>query len=224
MNTHADENRAIGTSQLASSDDRPPDPVRCRTANSEGGRQANDGTTVLRVGTPYITGRTRYPSGVIYNYVSGGHLLLVFIDHPTHQEVAGFRANGGPIHLGFLTLNETIMMAVHVAGARYDGDAPFSIHLVPPASRGSPPIYGPGVTRGLIQVVLVDATTGIVRGLRTGSMSNAFTIALHDAIRRQQHAAFSLSRHDANIRKLYEQYSTPDALMAAAISRTTLGD
>lgn len=186
-------------------------------------RQDGEGT-LLAVGMPFIPGMTMWQPGFSYNYPGGTHMLLLIAERPTQQETMGFQWGRGPIELGFLVHNETIMMALQVHDAGLSGDAPFSIHLVPPQSRVLPPSYELGDMRALAHIMLVDASSGIIEAMRVGTMGNAFTVALHDAILKQEREGFSPDRHQANIRELYRRYPTTVSVMRAAVARTRLGD
>ena len=228
MSEHRD--RRSEADAVSTSTSQPNQPVT-ETAAVGGGDEspetstpASDGMVAIEVGKPLIEGRTRWPSGVVYDYVGGFHTLRVFIERPTPREVSGLSAGSGPIHLGLVVLNETLLLGMQAPRARFDGDAPFSIHLVPVGSRVTPPVCQPGETRAFIQVILVDAATGIVRVLRTSTMSNAFTIALHDAIRKQEREPFTPQHHDENIRRLYASHPTVASVMQAAVVKTSLGD
>jgi len=179
--------------------------------------------TQFEVAKPLIEGKTRWPEGWMYDRWSGLDTLVCFTSHPTAKEINGMGADGR-LDLGLVVQKETILLVADAPDAGLRGDAPYSIHLTPKESRDVPPAVRDGETKAIAQVMLVDATTGIVKALRYSTLSNAFTIALYEAIRKQGREAFSPSRHMDNIQTLYARHPTLRSLMRASVARTTVGD
>lgn len=184
----------------------------------------------LRVGQLYIPGRTSYPEAVQYNYRSGGHELLMWLANPRESEVEAVRA--GPCQFALLTWRDVIFFLYrfeHLRGGIPWSDAPFSIHLVPPDQRTLPaPLseiaHDPDEARALLQIILVDAGTGIVRALRAVTLSPAFTAALHAAIRAQAERPWpGDAAYDAQIQAAYAAYPSTRQMVKAAQSRTKGG-
>jgi hypothetical protein len=102
-------------------------------------------------------------------------------------------------------------------------DAPYSWHLVPETEQALPDAEGPE-TRALLQVVLPDAQTGLVRVLRAVTFSPSFTRALHDAIRAQAFSPWpGRAVYYAALRDLYRRYATTGCLLRRAVARTVGG-
>ena len=90
-------------------------------------------------------------------------------------------------------------------------DAPYSIHLVQPQEdRILPPeVVDAGV---ILNIVLVDASTGIIKALRAISMPPGFTQPLHKAIREQAAMPFTRAAYNGELESLYKGY--PSEILA----------
>jgi hypothetical protein len=119
---------------------------------------------VLEVGKPYIAGRTNWPERVEYNYRSGEHELRLFLRSPSREEVEAVRSGG--CEFGVAIERPVIFFLYCLPPAADWSDAPLSCHLVPHNEQALPGVSGPE-TWALLQVMLVDAETGLVRVLRT---------------------------------------------------------
>ncbi|GIW06340.1 MAG: hypothetical protein KatS3mg060_1145 [Dehalococcoidia bacterium] len=177
---------------------------------------------LLQVGAPYLPGRTRYPEAVQYTYRAGGHELLLWLSSPSPREVESIQRGRASFALSIEP--PLIVLLYRFAPAITWSDAPFSIHLVPPAQRVLPPPLGQAEeSRALLQVILVDADTGIVRALRQLTWSPAFTAAIHAAIAAQATMTWDAQAYDAALRQLYQRYPTSEALLSTATARTEGG-
>jgi hypothetical protein len=84
-------------------------------------------------------------------------------------------------------------------------DCPYSWWKVPSESRSLPDMT-PGC-HALVKTVLIDASTGIVRGLRACTFSSDFTSWLHMAIRTQAKNHWTDEEHEKAIQFVYRKYS-----------------
>ena len=170
----------------------------------------------LQVGHPYISGRTHWPEQSEYNYYRGQHELRLFWANPSADEVRGVRK--GPAHFALYIEGPVIMMLYQFERACDWSDAPYSIHLVPQEHRTAPPVSAGPETRALLQVLLVDAATGVLRAIRAITLSPPFTAALHRAIDAQMHSTWDSGAYDQSLRSIYAKYpQSSDMLRAATI-------
>lgn len=142
----------------------------------------DDAYHTLTVGRPYIESKTQWPEAVEYNYRSGSHELRLFYPNLSAQEIAD--VGRGLVRLAFAVRGDVIYLCWRF-GEQSWCDATYSIHLVPAAERSTPPIPVTPEERALLQVILVEATTGIIAAMRVVSFSPDFTRRLHAAIRDQ---------------------------------------
>src|SRR6185369_14252571 len=117
----------------------------------------------LKVGAPYRAGRRSWPERGQYMLREDGHELALFFASPSGREADV--VSRGEVELGMLVRGSAIFFLYRfgAAGEIDWSDAPFSIHRVPREER-----VDPGAIREprRLNVVLVDASTGLVRALR----------------------------------------------------------
>ncbi len=178
--------------------------------------------TVLEVGRPYIVGRRKWPEGVEYNCRSGGHELRLFFDSPSASEIEAVRI--GECEFALVMEGPVIFLMYKFGVAINWSDAPYSWHLVPEDQRTLPEPEGPE-TRALLQVVLIDAASGLVRALRALTFSPVFTRALHAAIRAQADMIWAgKASYDAALADAYRRYPASTDLLRGAVARTFGGE
>lgn len=158
---------------------------------------------VFKVGQPYHPSRLEWPECVQYNYRGGQHELLLFFASPTAKEVRGVRQ--GRADFAVLWEPPVVVFLYRLEGACGWSHQPFSWHLVPEGERQLPPGEGGGLA--LLNVVLIDAATGLVRALRAVTMSEKTTARLHSAIREQAAAEWKPAAYAAAVDRLNEEPS-----------------
>lgn len=178
-----------------------------------------------QVGQPYIVGRTRWPEAVEYNYRQGAHELRMFMRHITAKERSDIRR--GPAEFAVVVHEPIIFMLYRFGAGAHPSipwsDAPYSIHMVPADQRTTPPdlAASAGV---LLQIVLVNAETGLIEALRVVSLSPHLSRHLHAAIQTQAARPFDPDTYDAALAAAYQRYPTSDALLTTALARSHGGD
>jgi hypothetical protein len=132
--------------------------------------------------------------GSDYNFRAGQHELRIYLSRVTPAEVAAVES--GPIEFGLFAEAEGLFLITRF-GPRLAFDCSYSWHHVSREERQLPPASDevPPASRALIVIMLVEATTGSVRALRTVSFSPEFTRALHHAISEQAAAPFDAAAH-----------------------------
>jgi hypothetical protein len=175
-------------------------------------------STFYEVEKPYREGIDRYPEGAEYNYYDGHHQLVIYMADLLDVEIGSVKA--GNANFAFTVISQSIILMYQFAPALPWGDAPFTIHLVPEKYRKLPPIeeLSPE-SRAFIHVHLIDADTGILKVVRSMTLSPSFTRHLHDQIRLQSmQRDFDETIYRDTLKKLYDQHCTP-ALLSLAIDR-----
>jgi hypothetical protein len=172
--------------------------------------------TLLTVGAPYSPGVTRYPEVAQYNYRQGQHELVLFLERPSNPEQEAVRK--GEAEFALYVDGPAIVLAYRFGSAVPWSDATYSWHLVPAEQRDLPSADIEASVRATIQVVLVDARTGIVRGLRLLSLSPEVTRALHQAIRDQSLRPWDQAEYDLELARLFGRY-TSEQLVERALAR-----
>ena len=175
--------------------------------------------TILQVGKPLVPGRTAWPEKADFNYYDAGAELRLFFPTPPPAEVAAVRA--GPCDFALAVAGDVLFLLYRFgrAGAGVPwSDAPFSWHLVPEGRRQMPPTpweLRPD-TRALLQVILTDAATGLVRVLRAVSLAPDFTRALFAAVAVQAATLWcGPAAYDRQVAAAYRRWPSSEALLAA---------
>lgn len=175
---------------------------------------------LYEVGKPY-TDRKHWPELAQYNYRSGEHELILFFDRPSSKEVQAVRKD--PFELALYTAGMQIVLLYRFGQVIPWSDAPYSIHLVSPEQRTLPLPTG-SEEQAWLHVVLVDASNGIVRALRSLTMSAEFTQALHQSIRAQADMPFTRANYNGELEALFAEYSSADLASMAQIRYTSKQD
>jgi len=127
----------------------------------------------IKVGTPFIPGKTQYKPGVKAAFFSkDGHVLRTIIPLPPKDYVKSYRK--ARIDYGITEIDGIGLFCYQHPWTTLCV-CPFSVHMLPENMRDLSALDTDD--RITIEGVLVDAATGIVRGVRnielTGSASNA---------------------------------------------------
>jgi hypothetical protein len=165
---------------------------------------------VYEVGKPFDPSRTTWPETVTYSYRDGRHELVAFRRRPSVAEIEALTE--GPSEFALYVNDDLLLLLYRFHSLELDpvidwSDSPFTIHRVPENERQLPPDQ-PG--RGQLHILLVDAGTGLVMGARTITLDEAFTTALHSAIREQAGRPWSSADYERTLRQLYSRHRTAE--------------
>lgn len=136
----------------------------------------------LQVGQPYIAGRAELPEHAGYCYAADGHVLSIFMRSPDRRKVEAVRRGRCQFAL---TIGPGVFFLMYRFGKAIGWSAaPYWGAIIPKDQRSVPPEGWPdeGV---VVRVVLVDATTGLVRSVRPATLPPGFACDLNKAIRQQ---------------------------------------
>jgi hypothetical protein len=187
----------------------------------------------LEVGKPFAPGSTR-PEGGEFNWRSPECELILTFGRPSPDEVEAVRV--GPAEFALYHDRDQIVLCYrfHPAPGRKTGmpwsDAPYHIGRLAlagrPASESVPPPDPATLSpesRQLLHVILLDEG-GIVRVLRTATLSPEFTRALYAAVRDQASRSYDAAAYGHGLDMLYRRFDDSDQLAAACAVRCRGGD
>lgn len=166
------------------------------------------------IGQLYNPNRTRWPETSQYNVRIGYHELILLLSKPSEREVKSLRR--GPAEFALHIEPPVLLLLYRFEPGLPWSDAPFSIHLVPESERDLPSSLETPESRALLHVLMVDVATGILRAIRAVSLSAAFTVELHRAIREQAILPWDPDAYDT---KLAEVYSSATSEHLALVAR-----
>lgn len=172
------------------------------------------------VGTRYHPGKTRWAEAGEYNFRMGAHELRLFWARPSVQEIQAVRQ--GQLEVALLVAPPVLWFLYRVDGGCDWSDAPYTWHLLPQDQR-IPPEPLTGEQRALLNVVLVDASDGIIKALRAVSLSPELSQALHGAIAEQRAAPWDTAAYDRARTAAYQRYATSAHMARAARWRGVAG-
>lgn len=163
----------------------------------------------------YSPDRTEYPQGCEYNFSANGHELRLFYANPTHKEINAIRK--GKANFG-LFAHEQIIFLLWQFKPMLWSDAPYCYWVVPPAYQANPEPIAEG-EGALLQVVLINAATGIVDAIRAIGLDTDFSNQLHEAIRAQITAPISAQEYSDRVERAYAQYPTTLEMLRAGVQQ-----
>ena len=166
----------------------------------------------IAVGESYLPNGGRVQERVEYNFRSGGHELLMSLANLTQKEIQAITQ--GPADFGLFIEGEVMLFLYRFGNTIPWSDAPYSWHLVPSEQRTLPPHIA--ATIGMVlSIILVEATTGIVKKIRVVSLPPDFTKSLNGAIALQAQHPFP-SDYDLALESIYQRYSSSELVQVAS--------
>lgn len=170
---------------------------------------------ILEVGKLYHPNRTSWPELGEYNCRSGQHELRLFFRNPQPQEIKAVQEKKA--EFAFTTLEGGLLFFLFRFG---DGviswsDSPYCYHLLPEAERVLP-FLSSLQERAVLNIILVDAATGIVKAMRVVTMELDFCQKLTAAIREQAQTPWNQTAYDGALAVAMGRYDTMQLLSRAA--------
>ena len=170
----------------------------------------------LKVGGLFDPGRTSYQEASWLDYTETGPVLLMAVNNPTAKEIEAVK-NGG-IELALYETNPVLWFLYKISGFGPWSDCPFSIRLYD--GKGRRFDWSEKIEEGTglaLQIVLIDAGTGIVKVLRLVGMPTKFSRELRAMILRQLDRSFDVEKYSREIDKVYARLSSDDLAARADI-------
>ena len=165
----------------------------------------------LEVGTLYVPGKTHWPEATEYNYYANGHELRFFLNNIAPGEKMDIKK--AVAKFGLLIEGPVIFLLYEIG--KINGDAPYSWHLVPENLKPRPGIPE-GREQALLQIHLIEASTGILQVLRAVTLSHNFTLKLHLAIEEQRRQKFNSTQYNQVLREVYARHPSTQAMFDVA--------
>lgn len=177
---------------------------------------------LYKVGELYHPAKTSWPecNQLLYR---GECELQMFMRSPAAAEIAAAKEGVSQFALydrdGLIVLLHRFMPARgHTTGIPWS-ESSFAYGLMQPGDRVPPPDPASLTpeSRELLHLLLVDAATGVIRVLRTVSLSPEFGVRFFDALRSQLAAPFDRAAYMAAISDLYARYHSEQLVPLASI-------
>jgi hypothetical protein len=168
----------------------------------------------LAVGEPFSPEVTEWPERFEYRYFQGNHLLQICAANLTACDIERF--SSGQVHVGLFLSKNVIFFLFKIAGLYDWSDQAFSLQLIDAVEDRELPPAIPN-THQVLSVVLVEATTGLVKAMRVVTYSKHATAVLHRALQRQLDEPFDKAEHAEIIADVYTRYPESKQLAKAAI-------
>lgn len=175
---------------------------------------------LLKVGKPYNPKVNSWPEGIEYNWRGGSHELRVMFNNWTRKELTAWRRK--PLELALYVQQPVILLLTRPQGGEWS-DSPYFYSRVPESERQLPTKIEelPEGKTAPIQIIMIEATNGIVCGLRVVGPPREFMAALHDAIREQMERNSSEMAFDGMLLHLFQRYDSA-ALAKQAVASCTV--
>ncbi|BBB91182.1 MAG TPA: hypothetical protein PKA28_11500 [Methylomusa anaerophila] len=163
------------------------------------------------VGEPFMEGKSRLEPIVTYRFDTGGHTLAIIQEGLTEQEIE--LVNSGKAELA-LYVDLPVLFLLY----RFGGDSccwletPFSWHMTEGDKRAYPDESTP---EALLNIVLVEAATGIVKVVRRIKLNSLFTAKLHETILAQSKTSFNGQSFAKHLNTVYNEMDVEEMVHAA---------
>ncbi|MBG6083020.1 hypothetical protein [Rubrivivax gelatinosus] len=149
-----------------------------------------------------------------YHYDGGTHLLQCLLPRISEAEVHAF--NTGAVHVGLYAYQRSIFFLFKIDGVYAWSDQAFALAMLPSARRSVPPCK-PG-EHLVLSIVLVESTTGIVRGIRVVTYSPHMSSTFTQLLRAQLDQGLTAEQHQRNVEQVYRAFPSSAALVRTAVT------
>lgn len=176
---------------------------------------AEDRGWTIALGQPFIEGVDSWPDGRFEYRIFGGgtHMLQFCMGKLKARDIEAFSL--GTVHLGLAKVNRTLFMLFRIAGFMDWSDQAYHIQLQNPLDRELPP-HEPN-THQTLNLVLVEAETGLVKGMRMVTWSRPTTAVMNRLLREQLQESFDKEEHARRVEEVYAKFPHSRDLVRAAI-------
>jgi len=157
------------------------------------------------------------PEGNTLNFDCGGVSLVILLHRPVLREVEALKNQ--PVTVALLPVGRhTLFFLFRIPNLTYEwSDCPFALGLVAPERRRLPD-RKPGAGYAL-PIIMADATTGVVQGIRMVTLSPSFSLMLEATVADIAAAlpVFTPEAHDREIRTAYDRWPHSNRMAADAM-------
>lgn len=164
------------------------------------------------VGEPFSERQKWDADSFELRYVNDVYLLQLNLASPSKATIQNFHK--GAIHLALYGEQNVTFFCFSLGGVMDWSDQAFSIRLLPEEDQAVSP---PGDYFVPISVILVDADTGNVAGMRMVTMSPNFSNVLRQRLQAQKAQPFSRETYFPLVSKIYEAFPTTKHFVKAAL-------
>lgn len=175
----------------------------------------------FRVGRRYPAKRLRFPmpEASQYSFDKRGHLLQLFWSGPLPRETKAVRE--GEARFALAAEGPGIFLCYRFGDMAWGG-SPCSVHLVPETRRTTTGLDPEtGEPRNLLEIHLVDASSGILRAMRFFWLDRTFTDAFEEALRGQVAAGWAgREAYESALAGVYRRYPRSSDLARVAVARS----
>lgn len=166
---------------------------------------------LLEVGKLYKEGIYKYQEGIRFDFTNAGADLYIMYNSPTTKEIESIRR--GNIEFGIYPSEEVLFMLFKFGNLQWM-DAPYSVHLSNQLELQEPK-DGLGYS---LNVVLINASNGIVEVIRLIGLSTKFSIQLKKLIERQRERHFDRDQYALKLQEIYRNYKTSDLVQRTILT------
>jgi hypothetical protein len=167
----------------------------------------------LRIGAPFVDGVESWPDNRFEFRVFGGHVMLqLCLAKLRKKDLKAFTE--GKIYTGLYIRNEFLALLFKIESLMDWSDQVVNINLVKEEDSQAPQNI-PG-THQVMSIILIEATTGIVKAIRVVTFSKHATTLLCRTLQFQLQAPFDPELHAQAVAELYRRYPNSKALVKAA--------
>lgn len=163
----------------------------------------------MSVGELLIPGKKAYPEGMMLEYTTSGPIVILSFGNPTDKEIEG--AKNGQIEMAYYETEQILFLVTKIAGCGGWLDAPFNIRIYDDKNIefdwSEEIVDGSGLA---MQIVLVDANTGIIKAMRLIGTHTKFAKGFRAAILRQFEKTFERNRYMSTLNEIYARLSSDD--------------
>jgi hypothetical protein len=174
--------------------------------------------SVYRVGELFRRDRHRWPEGAQLTYSAGGLELTLFHRQIRQDIVTDVRR--GPAEFALIVDLPVIILAYRFGESIPWNDVPYSWHLQPVEWRVVPSLNQSSEARVLLWISLIGGDDGIIHAQRGMTLSPAFTVALHQAVRAQSMMDFDPKNCTSALSRVYLDHSEIADRLSLAVART----
>lgn len=162
----------------------------------------------LEVGKLFEEGKTKYPEGCKFDFNNSGGSLFIFFNNPTEEEIK--EITKGKSKIGITTKNNIIFMMFKL-GSLEVMDCPYNKYLSQDFDLEALDV-GAGYS---ITIYLIDASNGILKGIRLISMTTKFSVIFKKEIKNQN----EINNYQMVLNNIYNNYTTKQLWQYAEIMK-----
>ena len=163
------------------------------------------------VGTLYNSDKTSWQESVQFNIRDGQPELLLFFASPSFHETLAVRKS--ECEFGVLKIGDVIFLLYRFGSEIKWSDQPYSIHLTDRTERQLP-VLETDEQRLVLQIMLIDALTGILKVIRAVTLAPEFSAELLKLTNEQLAAPFSENDYKRQLANIYARYPQTKDLLA----------